>query len=163
MVAPSQARLFTGLALFLLGAGFYAVLIAMIVARWLFLALRLEQMQPSDWINMGAAAIAMLARVRLLSAMGSDPLLGQVREALYAATILLWTVASWWIPLLAGLTLWRAAAAVCGQVTGSTVGRWCFRLACTRRRAGGWRMTPACRRSPQCPTPLSGWRWQHGP
>jgi tellurite resistance protein TehA-like permease len=50
--------------------------------------------------------------VRLLSAIGSDPLLGQLRESLFAATILLWTVASWWIPLLAGLTLWRRCGGI---------------------------------------------------
>src|SRR5690242_11851226 len=54
MLVSSHAKLLAGLALFLLGAGFYAVLIAVIVARWLFLPLRPEQLHPSYWINMGA-------------------------------------------------------------------------------------------------------------
>jgi tellurite resistance protein TehA-like permease len=109
MLVSNGAKLFAGLALFLLGAAFYAVLIAMIIGRWLLLPVRPEELKPSHWINMGAAAIATLAGVRLLAAMGSDPLLGQIREAVLAATILLWTIATWWIPVLAGLTVWRCS------------------------------------------------------
>jgi tellurite resistance protein TehA-like permease len=137
MLAPSQARLFIGLALFLLGAGLYAVLIAVIVARWLFRPLRPEQMQPSDWINMGAAAIATLAGVRLLSAIGSDPLLGQLRDAVFAATILLWTVASWWIPLLAGLTLWRRRR---GVRPGYRLANWAMVFPLGMYTTASWRL-----------------------
>ena len=106
LVLPETA-LFAAFCLFLLGMGFYAVLIVLIVARWILLPLRPEQFTAPYWINMGAAAITTLAGTRLLAESGHSPTILPFREAALVATILLWTIASWWIPLLAALTLWR--------------------------------------------------------
>ncbi|MGE0257115.1 MAG: tellurite resistance/C4-dicarboxylate transporter family protein [Alphaproteobacteria bacterium] len=102
-----DTALFVALCLFLLGSAFYAVLITLIVARWMFLPLRPEQFTAPYWINMGAAAITTLAGTRLLAASDQTPAMLPFREAALAATVLFWTIASWWIPLLAMLTLWR--------------------------------------------------------
>jgi len=104
---PHRLALFASLALFLLGAGFYAILLIAIVQRWLFLRLRPDQLTPPYWINMGAAAIASLAGARLVSVLGADPALSPVRDLVLGATVLFWSFASWWIPLLAILTVWR--------------------------------------------------------
>ena len=103
----SETGLFASFCLFLLGAVFYTVLIVLIVARWVFLPLRPEQFTAPYWINMGAAAIMTLAGSRLFVASGHSPSMLPFHAAVLAATILLWAIASWWIPLLAGLTLWR--------------------------------------------------------
>jgi tellurite resistance protein TehA-like permease len=111
-LASPEPGLFAAFCFFLLGAVFYAVLIVLIVARWIFLPLRPEQFTAPYWINMGAAAIATLAGTRLLVE-SAHPLpslhsvLPPLREAVLAGTILLWAIATWWIPLLAGLTAWR--------------------------------------------------------
>ena len=106
-IAPRGPALFASLALFLLGAGFYAILLIAILQRWLFLRLRPEQLTPPYWINMGAAAIATLAGSRLVSALGVDPGFPALRDFVLGATVLFWSMASWWIPLLAILTVWR--------------------------------------------------------
>jgi tellurite resistance protein TehA-like permease len=105
--ASSETVLFAALCLFLLGVAFYAVLMALIVARWIFLPLRPEQFTAPYWINMGAAAISTLAGSRLFVESSHSPSMLPFHETVLTATVLLWTIASWWIPLLAALTLWR--------------------------------------------------------
>ncbi len=102
-IAPPQLMFFASLCLFLLGGAFYAVLLILIVYRWLFLPMPAEKLTPAYWINMGAAAIATLAGTRLLS----TPDVAQLRGVVFAATVLFWSIATWWVPLLASLTLWR--------------------------------------------------------
>jgi tellurite resistance protein TehA-like permease len=106
-VAPHAPALFASLAFFLLGAGFYAILLIAIVQRWLFLRLRPDQLTAPYWINMGAAAIATLAGSRLISALGADPAVPGLRDFVLGTTVLFWSWATWWIPLLAILTVWR--------------------------------------------------------
>jgi tellurite resistance protein TehA-like permease len=104
---PARPLIFAALCLFLLGGAFYVGLLTMIVHRWLFLAMQAEHLTPAYWINMGAAAIATLAGTRLLSAVDTAPLLATLRGFVLAATILFWSLATWWIPLLIALTIWR--------------------------------------------------------
>jgi tellurite resistance protein TehA-like permease len=98
---------FVGLCLFLLGGVFYLILISLIVHRWLFEPMRPEQLTPPYWINMGGAAIATLAGVRLGSIAGADPLTARIAQFIDAATVLFWAIATWWIPLLVTLLVWR--------------------------------------------------------
>ena len=98
---------FVGLCLFLLGGVLYLVLISLIVQRWLFEAMRPEQLTPPYWINMGAAAITTLAGARLVSVAGADPLTAGLTQLIEAASVLFWASATWWIPLLVTLLIWR--------------------------------------------------------
>jgi hypothetical protein len=93
-----------------------------------------EQLTPSYWINMGAAAIATLAGARLSSAVASDPILAVTRSYVICETLFFWSVASWWIPLLAGLTVWRHLIGRVRLVYQFDYWSWCFRSACTRQR-----------------------------
>jgi tellurite resistance protein TehA-like permease len=99
--------IFTSLSLYLLGGALYLVIITLILYRWLFEPMPPEQLTPSYWINMGAAAITTLAGARLAAAVISDPVLAYIRGYIIGETLLFWAVASWWIPLLAGLMVWR--------------------------------------------------------
>src|SRR5579863_3786120 len=99
-----------GLSLFLLGAAFYAIVICLIVSRWLLEPMPAAELTPLYWINMGAAAIATLAGARLVATGGDDRLLSPLLPALSAATLGFWAVATWWVPLLALLTVWRHTA-----------------------------------------------------
>jgi tellurite resistance protein TehA-like permease len=101
--------LWLSLSWFLLGGFFYVVIIALIAYRWLFEALAPEDLTPPYWINMGAMAIATLAGARLQAVAGADPLLRMVLPGIVIATVLFWAVASWWIPLLVVMMIWRHA------------------------------------------------------
>jgi tellurite resistance protein TehA-like permease len=59
---------------------------------------------------MGAAAIAALAGARLAIAVGPFAMLAGMRGYILGETMFFWSVASWWIPLLTGLTAWRRLA-----------------------------------------------------
>jgi tellurite resistance protein TehA-like permease len=93
----------------LLGGFFYTVIIIMIIGRWLFEPLSPEEFTPPYWINMGAMAIATLAGSRLESLAGANPVVAKLLPAVATTTVLCCPVASWWIPLLFGLTVWRHA------------------------------------------------------
>jgi tellurite resistance protein TehA-like permease len=107
VISPPEPIIFVSLCLFLLGGAFYLILMMLIVHRWLFLPLRPDQLTPAYWINMGAAAIATLAGTRLLTVITAQPALVPMRGVVLTATVLFWATATWWIPLLAALTVWR--------------------------------------------------------
>ena len=106
-ISSPDLVIYASVSLHLLGSLFYLVIIAFVLYRWLLEPLSPEQFTPSYWITMGAAAITTLAGVRLGIAVATDPPLAAMRAYLIGEAMLFWSVASWWIPLLAGLMLWR--------------------------------------------------------
>jgi tellurite resistance protein TehA-like permease len=56
---------------------------------------------------MGAAAISTLAGSLLIAAAPRSPLLGELRPFLKGLTLLFWSTATWWIPMLVLLGVWR--------------------------------------------------------
>lgn len=107
--ARPQIIAYLSLCWFLLGQFFYLVIISLILHRLLFEAMRPAQLTTPYWINMGAVAIATLAGARLEAVADADPLLTELLPAIRAAALLSWAIATWWIPLLVGLMLWRHA------------------------------------------------------
>ena len=81
----------------------YVIIITLILYRWLFQRMLPEQLTPSYWINMGAAAIATLAGAHLVTAVDAYPRLAGARGFIIGETALSWSLASWWIPLLIGV------------------------------------------------------------
>lgn len=75
--------------------------------RWMFFSFRADVMTPPYWINMGALAIATLAGSRLILAADRWPFLQQLAPFVTGMTLLFWAVATWWIPLLAIVGIWR--------------------------------------------------------
>lgn len=102
-----EVVIYASLCLFLSGGALYLVIITLILYRWLFLSMPAEQLAPPYWINMGGAAIATLAGTQLLSASQSDRIAAELAPAIATATLLFWAMATWWIPLLAMLMIWR--------------------------------------------------------
>jgi tellurite resistance protein TehA-like permease len=96
---------------FAIGGCLYFVVIALIVQRWLLEPMRPDELVPSYWINMGAVAIGALAGARLTAISADCSLIAEVAPAIAAATVLCWSLATWWIPLLLALTVWSH---VCG-------------------------------------------------
>jgi tellurite resistance protein TehA-like permease len=69
--------------------------------------MRPEDLTPPYWINMGAAAITTLAGARLVSIADANQLTVGLAQLIEAATVLFWTLAAWWVPLLVTLLIWR--------------------------------------------------------
>lgn len=99
--------IFVALCMFLCGAALYFTLITIIFYRFLFIDLRPEQLAPSYWINMGAAAISTLAGSLLFSLRVESTLLQTMASFLLGAATTFWVCATWWIPLLVSLGFWR--------------------------------------------------------
>lgn len=103
----SATPLFAALAFWLVGSMLDVWLIALIFHRILFLPLSPKDMAQPYWINMGAMAISTLAGVRLVADAGRMPLLGELLPFLKGLTLLFWATATWWIPILLALGVWR--------------------------------------------------------
>ena len=109
-----EGLLFIALVMWLGGAMLYVWIIALIFYRYTFFPFKPSDLAPPYWINMGAMAISTLAGATLLLAVkdGVDRDAGSalVRDLLpfiKGATLLFWATATWWIPMLLILGVWR--------------------------------------------------------
>src|SRR3546814_9524453 len=84
---------------------FYAIFISLIVYRWLFFRMTAAMLAPPYWINMGAVAITTLAGAELMLYAQRHPEFAELLPALAVLTAGSWAAATWWIPLLAALTV----------------------------------------------------------
>lgn len=111
LVAPSTGKAgaiqFVSLTTYLLGAMLYVFFITLILYRWMFFRMRPEKLTPDYWIDMGALAITTLAGARLLEASSDSVLLRDLEPFLKGFTLFFWATATWWIPLLLIVELWR--------------------------------------------------------
>ncbi len=103
----AEAVLFVALCMYLLGAMLYLTIITLIFYRFMFFPMTLERLTPPYWINMGAVAITTLAGSTLLLARDTSPLLAMLTPFLVGFTLFFWVTATWWIPLLLLLGVWR--------------------------------------------------------
>jgi tellurite resistance protein TehA-like permease len=106
-VVHPEFMLFVCLCMYLLGAMLYLTIITLIFYRFTFLPMSMERLTPPYWINMGAVAITTLAGSTLMLARGVSPLLELMKPFLTGFTLFFWATATWWIPLLVILGIWR--------------------------------------------------------
>ncbi len=99
--------LFACLAFFMLGGMLYIVLIGLIFYRWLFFRMDPADLTPPYWINMGAVAITTLAGARLILFAKVHPLVADLASFLAAFVMFFWAMATWWIPLLVLVGIWK--------------------------------------------------------
>lgn len=66
-----------------------------------------EDFSPPYWTNMGAVAITALAGTILILRGETWPLLSPLLPFIRGFTLFFWAVASWWIPFLFALMIWR--------------------------------------------------------
>lgn len=104
---PPDAVQFYCLAMFMIGCMLYLAIIPLIFYRLTFIRLDAHDFGPPYWINMGAVAISTLAGSILLQRTQTWTLLAEFRPFLKGFTVFFWSVATWWIPLLIALMLWR--------------------------------------------------------
>ena len=97
------------LAMWLGGGMLYLWIISLIFYRYTFFPMSPSDLAPPYWINMGAAAISTLAGAMLVGATPHSPVLAQILPFVRGFTLLWWATASWWIPMLLILGVWRHA------------------------------------------------------
>jgi len=102
-----EAILFVTLAMFLLGCMLYFLIISLIFYRFMFLSLTPQTLAPPYWINMGAVAITTLAGSTFVLEANDWAFVQDILPFLKGFTLFFWVTATWWIPLLVLLGLWR--------------------------------------------------------
>src|SRR5262245_28572221 len=105
---PYQAHvLLFCLAMWLGGGMLYIWIISLIFYRYTFFTLSPSDLAPPFWINMGAVAISTLAGTALIDAAPHSGVLSDLLPFLKGFTLLFWATATWWIPMLVILGIWR--------------------------------------------------------
>ncbi len=102
----AEALVFS-LAMWLGGAMLYIWISSLIFYRYMFFTMQPSDLAPPYWINMGAAAITTLAGTMLISASPHSPVIDQLLPFIRGLTFLWWATATWWIPMLLILGIWR--------------------------------------------------------
>ena len=95
------------LAMWLGGGMLYLWIIGLIFYRYTFFPMSPSDLAPPYWINMGAAAISTLAGATLVLATPQAPLIQFVLPFVRGLTLMWWATATWWIPMLLSLGVWR--------------------------------------------------------
>lgn len=95
------------LTLFLIGCALYLFITTLIFYRFTFFRLAPELLTPPYWINMGAVAITTFAGATLILNASAWSLLQEILPFLKGFTLFAWSIATWWIPLLLILGIWR--------------------------------------------------------
>ena len=103
----SPHALLFALATWLGGSMLYIWIISLIFYRYTFFTLSPNDLAPPYWIIMGAAAIATLAGTMLIGAAEHSPVLVQILPFVRGFTLFWWATATWWIPMLVILGVWR--------------------------------------------------------
>lgn len=106
-MAYKEIVIFVSFCAFLIGGMHYMVFISLIIYRWLFMSMKAELLTPPYWINMGAVAITTLAGARLLMYTQHHEWINGIQYFLPGLTVFFWAFATWWIPILLLLPIWR--------------------------------------------------------
>ncbi len=110
LTSTRDAAAFFSLIMWLGGGMLYVWIIALIFYRYTFFPLDPRQLAPPYWINMGAMAISTLAGTILAENAANVPLLTSLQPFIVGLTLMFWATATWWIPLLLVLGVWRHVA-----------------------------------------------------
>lgn len=91
------------------GAGLllYLMVVTLIFARWTFARLEPGEIHGPAWIAAGAAAITTLAGASLITAAPHAPRLLPYVPFLEGMTIVAWTTAVFWFPVMVAVGIWR--------------------------------------------------------
>jgi tellurite resistance protein TehA-like permease len=84
----------------------YAVIGLAVIVRLLTHGITPEEFGPAYWVAMGAAAITVLAGSRLVE-MLDTPMVSVTRGLVAGGSVVLWSLASWLIPVLVAIGWWR--------------------------------------------------------
>jgi tellurite resistance protein TehA-like permease len=99
--------LFFCLAMWLGGGMLYIWIISLIFYRYTFFAMQPSDLTPPYWINMGSVAISTLAGSMLVLSARDSPVVSAMLPFVRGLTLMFWATATWWIPMLVILGVWR--------------------------------------------------------
>lgn len=105
--AQREKIAFVSLALWSSGGMLYIWMISLIFYRYTFFRLQPRDLKAHYWINMGAMAVSALAGAMLLRFSEGVSLLGQLASFIKGFTLVYWSTATWWFPMLVILAVWR--------------------------------------------------------
>jgi tellurite resistance protein TehA-like permease len=89
------------------GLGLYGIFIALFAYRLFFFDVGPDDITPLLWVVMGAAAISTNAGSVLIATDSGMPFLNAMRPFIDGVTLSMWAWATWWIPLLLLLGIWK--------------------------------------------------------
>jgi tellurite resistance protein TehA-like permease len=89
------------------GLGLYGIFIALFAYRLFFFDVGPDDITPLLWVVMGAAAISANAGSVLIATDSGMPFLNAMRPFIDGVTLTMWAWATWWIPLLLFLGVWK--------------------------------------------------------
>jgi tellurite resistance protein TehA-like permease len=104
---PRDHELFFLMSFWLCGGMLYIWMIALIFYRYMFFRFDPADLMPPYWINMGAVAISTLAGTMLAAAAPESSLIAALLPFVKGLTMMFWSTATWWIPMLVILGIWR--------------------------------------------------------
>lgn len=90
-----------------LGLCLYGIFVTLFCYRIFFLNLKPEHLSPLLWVVMGAAAISANAGTSLLESESQIALLETQKPFIDGITLMIWSWATWWIPLLFLFGVWK--------------------------------------------------------
>lgn len=93
--------------LWAVGLVLYGILVVLLCQRFFFSRIEPDEVAPPLWVVMGAAAISVNAGLILLTGGGATPFLASLQPFLGGTTLAVWAWATWWIPLLLLLGVWK--------------------------------------------------------
>jgi tellurite resistance protein TehA-like permease len=94
-------------AMWLGGGMLYIWIISLIFYRYTFVEMQPSDLAPPYWINMGAVAISTLAGSLLVAGAPYSPVIREILPFVKGLTLMFWATATWWIPMLVILGVWR--------------------------------------------------------
>jgi tellurite resistance protein TehA-like permease len=103
----SSTVLFFSLAMWLGGGMLYVWIISLIFYRYTFFPMHPSDLSPLYWVNMGAVAISTLAGSLLVLAAPNSSIVRDMLPFVKGMTLMYWATATWWIPMLVILGVWR--------------------------------------------------------
>jgi tellurite resistance protein TehA-like permease len=92
-----------------LGLSLYGIFVALFCYRIFFLSLKPQDLSPLLWVVMGAAAISANAGTSLFWTDSQLPFLAAQKPFIDGVTLMIWSWATWWIPLLFLFGVWKHA------------------------------------------------------
>ncbi|WP_017731341.1 tellurite resistance/C4-dicarboxylate transporter family protein [Nafulsella turpanensis] len=104
---PKEQVIFLTLCLYTLGIFLYLILITLIFYRLTFFPAKPKEITPPYWINEGAVGITTLAGAVLLQNINSSSGFTGIEPVIEWISLLAWATASWWIPFIILLEIWK--------------------------------------------------------
>lgn len=102
-----QELIFAALIMWLGGGALYLWIMTLIFFRYTFVHMAPEDLTPPYWINMGAVAISTLAGALIVEHALLSPIVSDILPFAKGFVLFFWAIASWWIPMLVVLGVWR--------------------------------------------------------